>query len=177
MFDWPLLSFSVALSVSLGTILLLRQWSRPTGRKTFFGSHIFGSSQKLNSMTVIQTIQAVARLGPMVDIFNGIWRITVLSDVNDVGEVLFRRPKTFRRVARAIQGTGLQHGIFISEGAKWSIHRRVVAPPFSKLNVSRLLDKILGETNSLVDRVHAMDGEVSRTWRGVWNRKLIQRRE
>ena len=160
MFDWPLLAFSVALSVSLVTIFLLRKWSRRTDRTTLLGWPLFGSSHRFTSGRVIQTIQAIARLGPMVDIFNGIWRITVLSDVNDVREVLLHRPRTFRRVARAIQGTGLEHGIFISEGAKWSIHRRVVAPPFSKLNVSRLLDKILVETNTLVHRLHAMDGEV-----------------
>ena len=143
-------------------LLFLRPWRGSSDRKTACSLPLLGSLGpfRFTSEHVLHTVTSLAKLGPVVDVFNGTWRITILSDVNDVREVLYRRPKTFRRVARAIESTGLQHGIFVSEGARWSTHRRVVAPPFSKLNIARLLPMIIQETDAFVTRLRDITGEV-----------------
>ena len=136
----------VLLAIPIVYILLRQQWKRP-GRPAHFGYPLLGSAfTEFTTTKYFDTVVKYAhKLGPIYDIFIATFRFTVLSDIEDIKEVLTKRPKLFTRpqaVNKRFAILNMRHGIFVSEGNNWNRQRRIVAPPFSKKNVSNFLDGI-----------------------------------
>ena len=80
-------------------------------------------------------------------------RMTFVSNVNDMKEILRLRPKTFQRgqkIIAPIRAIRMGDGLFAAEGSTWSVHRRIVSPAFARQNISRWMDALWNEAENLV---------------------------
>jgi cytochrome P450 len=83
-------------------------------------------------------------------------RCLLISDLETVKEVLFKRPKKFRR-ARALEHAAgvlqVLNGLFQAEGSTWQRIRKVTAPSFNLSHVSAQYPKIIDELVNWIERL------------------------
>jgi cytochrome P450 len=135
--------------ICVGIYFILRWSSCRSGRKVVLGYPFIGFAftKHFTPSSFSYTILNLATTyGPIIDIFAFTRRFTILADAEDIQEVLMRRPKVFERPdLKAAASINLSGGLVGSNGAKWSLLRRAVAPSFSKKNVEKYVAHIWEE--------------------------------
>lgn len=142
--------------------IIRRFWKYPD-RNAVFGWPLIGFAfTKLTPTTYISMLHEMSiKYGPIYDVFAFTKRFTIVCNIDDMQEILTKRPKLFQRPNSPITArVGLSDGIVASNGNKWSMLRRLTAPSFSKKGIGKFLDDIWEESKKCVTNLKS-DGNTA----------------
>jgi cytochrome P450 len=143
-------------AIVLSTYLLLRWSYCRSDRNTVLGYPIIGLAltNLLSAEKLAYTVLDLAKkYGPIFDTFAFSLRFTVVTEAEDIQEILMKRPHVFSRpVTHAAEAIKIS-GILGASADKWRVLRRVTAPPFSKKNIEKFAAQVWKECESRVKHI------------------------
>ena len=123
---------------------------RPPGPR---GSWLIGSMADYNADPLAFVSSTVREYGDFVPLRLGPIRALLLSDPNAIESVLVEHNKSFRKSAGVRRlATLLGNGIFLSEGAPWLRHRRLMQPALNRASVDLHAETMVERIAAALDR-------------------------
>lgn len=130
----------------------------PVAPKGPRGSWLMGNLADYNADPLAFMADTVRRYGDFVPLRLGPIRAVLLSDPKAIESVLVEQNKSFRK-ARGVRrlATLLGNSIFLSDGASWLRHRRLMQPAFHRASVDRYADVMVERISAALERWASID--------------------
>jgi cytochrome P450 len=117
------------------------------------GSRLMGNLADYNADPLAFITSTVREFGDFVPLRLGPIRGLLLSDPNAIESVLVENNKSFRKSAGVRRlATLLGNGIFLSEGAPWLRHRRLMQPALNRASVELHAETMVKRVSAALDR-------------------------